>query len=198
MPSCGRLRECWYLLQIWDLLKCVCPDASPCSDGLYVCACPVIPRPVLEMGAACGSVFAPSLAQESNTRGTGQKSEEISSHASGVGEESSTSMCLITSHFPLLLPKKSPKTMQKSGRHVSPCKLPMTAFEREETPTHLCLARTQPLLPPLFGERWGSSARGWHSPWPCWRPLAHHGPCPLPDVREPDRLPWPSQLSSQP
>lgn len=57
--AAGRLPERRYLLQIWDLLKCVCPDASPCSNGLCVCACPVIPWSVLEVGAACGIVFTP-------------------------------------------------------------------------------------------------------------------------------------------
>lgn len=172
-------------------------SALGCSDGLCVCACPVIPWPVLEMGAVCGIAFAPSLAWGSKTRGAGQGAREISSHDAGVGEESLTSTSLITSHSPLLA-KEPPKSMQGNGRHVSPYKLPMRAFERVDTPTHLCLARTQLPLPPLSGGLWGSSARGWYPPWPWWRPLARYGPCTLPDVREPDGLPRPSQLSSQP
>lgn len=44
----GRLRGCRYLLQIWDPLKCVRPDASQRTGLLLaarrvcVCVCPVI------------------------------------------------------------------------------------------------------------------------------------------------------------
>lgn len=44
---------------------------APAPMACCVCACPVIPWPVLEMGAACGITFTPSLVQGSKMSGTG-------------------------------------------------------------------------------------------------------------------------------
>lgn len=56
--------------------------------------------------------------------------------------------------FPSSSAKKAPKSY---ARKWETC-LTLTALVREGTPTHLCLARTQPFLPPLSGGLWGSSA----------------------------------------
>lgn len=71
---------------------------APAPMACCVCACSVIPRPVSEMRAACGVAFTPSLAQGSKMSGTGQRSGEISSHASGVGEESLTHLLCVSLH----------------------------------------------------------------------------------------------------
>lgn len=71
-------------------------------------------------------------------------------------------MCLITSHFPLF--PQNPQKLCKEIGDVSPCKFPMTAFEREETPTHLCFARTQSLLPSPFWGAVGLLSHGLASP----------------------------------
>lgn len=120
----GRLRGCWYLLQIWDPLKCVRPDARLCLGPLLaaqrVCvnACPAIPWPILETGVTCGIAFNPSLAWGSRTREAGQGSKEILSHVSGVGEDNSTPMCLILPYSTLLL-QKSPQQLCKQVGAVS-------------------------------------------------------------------------------
>jgi len=111
--AAGRLLGCRYLLPIWDLLKCVHPDASPCLALLLaarrICThtCPVTPWPVSEMRAACGIAFTPSLAWGSQTRGAGRGSEEILSRVSGVSEESLTPVRFV-SLYCFFLPQKSP------------------------------------------------------------------------------------------
>lgn len=78
---------------------------------------PVIPRPVLETGAARGIAFTSSSAWGSKMRGAGWRSGEILSHVLGVGQESSTPVCLILPYSPLLPPKK---TSQSHARRWEP------------------------------------------------------------------------------
>lgn len=85
-----------------------------------MCACPAIPWPVSEMGAACGIAFTPSLAWGSKTRGVGRGSGEILSHVSGVGEESLTPGCLISPYFPFLPQKPCKEVGTLHVPHDSP------------------------------------------------------------------------------
>lgn len=184
----------------WDPLKCVCPDASLCSGLLLaarrVCVClPCNPLARFGDGSCLWDCLYPQFGMGEQDKGSwlGKRGDFKPHLWGGRGKLDS---CVSFLHISLSRPKKNPKS---HARKWEPCMFPATALGREETPTRLCLTGTQPPsgFPPLWG-LWGTLSWGLASPLPQQRPPACCGARTLPDVREPDGPPWPSQLSSQP